>query len=89
VFVHADKGFHVSKDGYEFLEILALRHQLDDFAAPIGQAGVHAGRPVPHENRVGVLTCAVLLRSSRWGRESRGVLLTFLPIGCGYPRWLA
>jgi putative transposase len=33
---------------------------------------------VPHENRVGVLTCAVLLRSSRWGWESRGVLLTLV-----------
>jgi hypothetical protein len=29
---------------------------------------------VPHENRVGALTCAVLLRSSRWGWESRGLL---------------
>jgi putative transposase len=33
---------------------------------------------VPHENRVGVLTCEVLLRSGRWGGESRGVLLTLV-----------
>ena len=33
---------------------------------------------MPHENRVGALTCAVLLRSSRWGWESRGVLLTLV-----------
>jgi putative transposase len=31
---------------------------------------------VPHENTVGVVTCAVLLRSGWWGWESRGVLLT-------------
>jgi hypothetical protein len=34
--------------------------------------------PVPHENTVGVVTCAVLLRSGRWGWESRGVLLTLV-----------
>jgi putative transposase len=33
---------------------------------------------VPHENGVGVLTCAVLLRSGRRGWESRGVLLTLV-----------
>jgi putative transposase len=31
---------------------------------------------VPHENTVGVVTCAVLLRIGRWGWESRGVPLT-------------
>src|SRR4051812_32561718 len=36
------------------------------------------GRPVPHQNRVGVLTCEVLLRSGRWGWESRGVVLTLI-----------
>ena len=36
---------------------------------------VRGRNPVQHENRVGVLTCAVLLRSGRWGWESRGVLL--------------
>jgi hypothetical protein len=34
--------------------------------------------PVPHENRVGVLTGSVLPRRSRWGRASRGVLLTLV-----------
>ena len=33
---------------------------------------------MPHENRVGVLTCEVLLRSGRWGWESRGMLLTLV-----------
>jgi hypothetical protein len=33
---------------------------------------------VPHENRVGVLTYGVLLRSGRRGWESRGVLLTLV-----------
>jgi hypothetical protein len=33
---------------------------------------------VAHENRIGVLTCVVLLRGGRWGRESRGVLLTLV-----------
>src|SRR3954469_17030823 len=37
-----------------------------------------AAEPVSHENRVGVLTCAVLLRSGRWGWGSRGVLLTLV-----------
>jgi transposase len=35
-------------------------------------------RVVPHENRVEVLTCTVLLRSSRWGCKSRGVPLTLV-----------
>jgi hypothetical protein len=35
-------------------------------------------RRVPHENRVGVVTCAVLLRSGRWCWESRGVLLALV-----------
>jgi putative transposase len=33
---------------------------------------------VQHENRVGVLTCAVLQRSGRWCWESRGVFLTLV-----------